>query len=169
MRADFDARWALEPADLQEIVRLYGLRQWVEQSYRQVTGALGWADWQVRSDHAVRRHWELVCCAFCFCWWAWRHGPAPQPPPVEPPTAHPLAPAVSPPASGGKWWTTPACDGPRPTICWSVALRRVQAWLAPWTYLWRWWRAWSSDPPPPALQALLDWLATGRPIDCYVR
>lgn len=92
----------LEPADLQELVRLYGLRQWVEQSYRQVKGALGWADWQVRSDQAIRRHWELVCCAFCFCWWAWRHGPAAQPPPVEVPTAHPLAPAVSPPAGGGK-------------------------------------------------------------------
>jgi hypothetical protein len=61
----------LAPADLAEIVRLYGLRQWVEQGYRQVKGALGWADFQVRSDHAIRRHWQLVCCAFSFCWWAY--------------------------------------------------------------------------------------------------
>lgn len=89
----------LAAADLAEIVRLYGLRQWVEQSYRQVKGALGWADWQVRSDRAIRRHWELVCGAFCFCWWAWRHGPADQPPPVASPTDHALAPA-DPPAAG---------------------------------------------------------------------
>jgi hypothetical protein len=57
----------LAPADLAEIVRLYGLRQWVEQGYRQVKGALGWADFQVRSDRAIRRHWQLVCCAFSFC------------------------------------------------------------------------------------------------------
>lgn len=25
---------------------------------------LGWADWQVRTDRAIRRHWALVCCAF---------------------------------------------------------------------------------------------------------
>jgi len=62
---------AFAPADLAEIVRLYGLRQWVEQGYRQVKGALGWADFQVRSDRAIRRHWHLVCCAFSFCWWAY--------------------------------------------------------------------------------------------------
>jgi hypothetical protein len=96
------AESGLPPADLAELVRLYGLRQWVEQSYRQVKGALGWADWQVRSDRAIRRHWELVCGAFCFCWWAWRHGPDDQPPPVEPPTTHPLAPAAAPPAGWGE-------------------------------------------------------------------
>jgi SRSO17 transposase len=66
-----DAQAELAPADLAEIVRLYGLRQWVEQGYRQVKGALGWADFEVRSDRAIRRHWQLVCCAFSFCWWAY--------------------------------------------------------------------------------------------------
>jgi DDE superfamily endonuclease len=61
----------LEAADLAEIVRLYGLRMWVEQSYKQVKHVLGWSDYQVRSDIAIRRHWELVCCAFSFCWWAY--------------------------------------------------------------------------------------------------
>jgi len=60
----------LTAADLSEIVRLYGLRMWVEQSYKQVKHALGWSDYQVRSDLAIRRHWQLVCCAFSFCWWA---------------------------------------------------------------------------------------------------
>ncbi|MBB4943596.1 hypothetical protein FHR32_007996 [Streptosporangium album] len=55
------------PADLAEIVRLYGLRTWIEQGYKQVKDELGWADFQVRSDAAIRRHWALVACAFTFC------------------------------------------------------------------------------------------------------
>jgi len=64
----------LEPASLGELVRLYGLRMWVEQSYKQVKHALGWAQYQVRSDVAMRRHWVLVWCAFSFCWWHLGHG-----------------------------------------------------------------------------------------------
>ena len=64
-----------EPADLAEVVRLYGLRQWVEQGYKQVKRELGWADFQVRADRAIRRHWALVCCAFSFCWRAWFAAP----------------------------------------------------------------------------------------------
>jgi len=60
----------LAPASVAEVVRLYGLRMWVEQSYKQVKHALGWSDYQVRSDIAIRRHWQLVCLAFSFCWWA---------------------------------------------------------------------------------------------------
>jgi len=95
-------------ADLAEVVRLYGLRQWVEQAYRQVKGALGWADFQVRSDRAIRRHWQLVCCAFSFCWWAALRqatGPAREgavpPPPTQGPPPHPPAPEE--PGAGGKW------------------------------------------------------------------
>jgi len=57
------------PASLEEVIRLYGLRMWVEQSYKQVKHALGWSQYQVRSDQAIRRHWQLVCCAFSFCWY----------------------------------------------------------------------------------------------------
>jgi len=56
-------------ASLAEVVRLYGLRVWVEEGYKRVKQDLGWADFMVRSDRAIRRHWELVCCAFAFCWW----------------------------------------------------------------------------------------------------
>jgi hypothetical protein len=66
--------WPIAPADLSEVVRLYGLRNWVEQSYKQSKQELGWADFQVRQDGAIQRHWELVCCAFCFCWWERFHG-----------------------------------------------------------------------------------------------
>jgi hypothetical protein len=66
------------------VVRLYGLRNWVEQGYKQVKGELGWADFQVRSDRAIRRHWALVCCAFSFCW---QSCPAEQPAqPAAPPS-----------------------------------------------------------------------------------
>jgi hypothetical protein len=59
-----------QQAQLAEIVATYGLRNWVEQGYKQVKDELGWADFQVRSDRAIRRHWTLVCCAFSFCWHA---------------------------------------------------------------------------------------------------
>jgi hypothetical protein len=72
----------LAPASVAEVVRLYGLRMWVEQSYKQVKHALGWSDYQVRSDLAIRRHWQLVCCAFSLCWWA--YGRLPTVSPEEP-------------------------------------------------------------------------------------
>jgi hypothetical protein len=51
-------------------VRRYGLRNRVEQRYRKDNSELGWVDFQVRSDRAIRRHWPLVGCAFSFCWLA---------------------------------------------------------------------------------------------------
>src|SRR5215216_1602304 len=74
---------ALAPADLSEVVRLYGLRMWVEHSYKQVKHVLGWSDYQVRSDLAIRRHWQLVLCAFSFCWWAYGHLPTDDPAKTE--------------------------------------------------------------------------------------
>jgi hypothetical protein len=73
-----------ERASLEEVVRLYGLRHWVEQGYQQMKDELGWADFMVRSDQAIRRHWLLVCCAFAFCWWqearqARQHAPVDSP------------------------------------------------------------------------------------------
>jgi len=84
---------ALPAADLTEIVRLYGLRMWVEQSYKQTKGALGWSQYQVRSDLAIRRHWQLVCCAFSFCWYQQGRAAGDAAPPpsgeAEQPTASP--------------------------------------------------------------------------------
>jgi hypothetical protein len=72
-----DSPWPA--AGLAEIVRIYGLRHRVEQSYKQVKDELGWADFQVRSDIAIRRHQVLVNCAFSFCWSAWPSPPGPAP------------------------------------------------------------------------------------------
>jgi hypothetical protein len=75
-------------AGLAEIVRLYGIRNWTGQGYKQVKDELGWADFQVRSDIAIRRHQVLVNCAFSFCWATWfgdhpapRRTAAPRPEP----------------------------------------------------------------------------------------
>ncbi|MFD5429830.1 transposase [Streptomyces sp. NPDC127084] len=67
-----------EPADLAELVRIYGIRNWIEQSYKQIKDELGWADFQVRSDTAIRRHQTLVNCAFSFCWDTWFDQVAPS-------------------------------------------------------------------------------------------
>lgn len=84
----------LAAASVAELVRLYGLRTWVEPSYKQVKHTLGWADYQVRSDRAIRWHWTLVCCAFTFCWWqvARRHDatqPSPEALPAQPTSPDP--------------------------------------------------------------------------------
>jgi hypothetical protein len=55
------------------------LRMWVEQSYKQIKHVLGWSDYQVRSDVAIRRHWQLACLAFSFCWWAYGRLPTDEP------------------------------------------------------------------------------------------
>jgi hypothetical protein len=82
------------PADLTEVVRLYGLRNWVEQGYKQLKQELGWADFMVRSDQAIRRHWQLVFCAFSFCWRAWFAATGPptddRPPSSTADTAQPI-------------------------------------------------------------------------------
>lgn len=64
---------SFKSADLAEVVRLYGLRSWIEQSYKQTKHSLGWNQYQVRGDIAIRRHWELVFCAFSFCWYEHRY------------------------------------------------------------------------------------------------
>jgi hypothetical protein len=74
-------------ASLAEIVRIYGIRHWIEQGYKQVKDQLGWADFQVRSDIAIRRHQALVNCAFSFCWDAWFHDRPRQRQRAEPRTA----------------------------------------------------------------------------------
>ena len=76
-------------ASLAEITRIYGIRHWTGQSYKQVKDELGWADFQVRSDVAIRRHQALVNCAFSFCWDAWFHDHPAPPEPAAPARTQP--------------------------------------------------------------------------------
>ena len=158
---------ARTPADLAAVVQLYGLRNWVEQSYKQVKGALGWNAYQVRKDHAIRRHWALVCCAFSFCWWAAvddrpedadERGIGVTSSPSLPVSADPTTDLPASAEGKNPAALTPAQPAPRPRMSWPVALRRVRAWLEPWVMLARFWRGWSAQPPPPPLQRLLDWV-----------
>jgi len=75
-------------AGLAEITRIYGIRNWIEQSYKQIKDELGWADFQVRSDTAIRRHQALVNCAFSFCWDTW-FADTPAPGDLAPPRPEP--------------------------------------------------------------------------------
>jgi hypothetical protein len=125
-------------ASLAEITRIYGIRHWTGQSYKQVKDELGWADFQVRSDTAIRCHQVLVNCAFSSA------GP-PDSLITRRSTAirhRSLGPV---PERGG-----PRAAAPRPAPSWPRALRAVRAWLSPWIALQRWWPAWSTAPPPPA-------------------
>ncbi len=150
-----------EQAPMGEIIRLYGLRNWVEQSYKRMKDELGWADFMVRSDRAIRRHWALVCCAFAFCWWheAYRNrvtGDNGVSMPPEPDALPPERKKISHPA---------------PTVrpCWPRTLRAVQAWLAPAHWLTRCWKAFSSKPPPHELAQLLEALNRGQGVNLYLR
>ena len=122
-----------------------GLRMWVEQSYKQVKHALGWSDYQVRSDSAIRRHWQLVCCAFSFCWWACGEELRSEASPgvVLEPTANDLELLRPKRRRGGKR------RGTRPPLpSWPQALRRVRAWLEPYVMLTRYWRAFTDRTRP---------------------
>jgi DDE superfamily endonuclease len=154
------ARQAHSPhpaAGLAEIVQIYATRNWIEQSYKQVKDELGWADFQVRSDIAIRRHQVLVNCAFSFCRGA-RPG---QPQPQALPRRH------QDPAAGSAR-PAPAAPAPPPPS-WPRELRAVRAWLTPWITLQRWWTAWSNAPPPPQLQALMNSVAAGNGLHLYIR
>jgi DDE superfamily endonuclease len=101
---------------LTEILRLYGLRVWVEQGYKQVKHELGWADFQVRSAHGIRRHLTLVCCAFSCCWHAQHHTADTHPPDPAPATQGLLL------DHAARW---------HPAVSWPAALRRVRSWADP--------------------------------------
>ena len=174
------AQGAHPAADLAEVVRLYGLRMWVEQSYERTKHSLGWSEYQVRSDKAIRRHWALVCCASSFCWYG-RYGGV-SPPDAEPvrADAEPVR-ADDPPPRAADLGADPDIPAAaqvagsggiaplarRPATCRPEALRAVWSWLEPYVALWRYWRAWSGRPPPTELAPLLDRLRRGRGLYLY--
>lgn len=49
-----------EAAPLEEGGAPDGLRHRADQAYTQMKNELGWTDFMVRSDQAIRRHWLLV-------------------------------------------------------------------------------------------------------------
>lgn len=129
------------PTTYTELAYLYGLRGWIEQNYRQAKQELGWADFQVRSDQAIRRHWSLVNCAFTLGW-----------------LDHDDIPASSATSSDGR---------PRPTHTSPEGLRQIRAFLAPPHTIQRTWRSWTTAPMPPELAKLVNALIAGTRLYLY--
>ena len=56
----------LRAASPEQVYELYRLRDWIEHYYKPAQHELGWADYQMRSEPAIVRHWQLVLLAFTF-------------------------------------------------------------------------------------------------------
>ena len=83
-------------ADAAEVYGLYRLRDWIEHYYKPAKHELGWADFQVRPERAIVRHWQLVMLAFTFSLLAG----APTPPDTAAGSTEPLPEPAG--AAGGK-------------------------------------------------------------------
>ena len=128
-----------QPAGLAEAVRLYGLRGWIEQDYKQVKHELGWADFQVRSGRAIQRHWTLVNLAFTFCWLQPDQPPGPDPATRE-----------------------------APPLFWARRLRQTRSYLTPLRDLGRLARTGAVNLLTPGIAHLIAVLQTGVGVDLYL-
>ncbi len=157
------------PADLEEIIRLYGLRMWVEQSYKHVKHALGWSQYQVRSDTAIRRHWQLVWCAFSFCWYHASHLETPPSEEAREPSKPeaPLQNSIPADAVGTGKKKQRGKSHPSTGVLASGAASSARLVGTLDHAASRYWSGWSPLPPPPAVQLLLSWLERGHAICLY--
>ncbi|HZC79539.1 MAG TPA: transposase, partial [Ktedonobacterales bacterium] len=97
----------LTQVSAEQVYELYRLRDWIEHFYKPVKHELGWADYQMRTEAAIVRHWQLALLAYTFSLLV---GTLPTAPPGEPvPTpgtsalAAPSSPSRErPPTGGGK-------------------------------------------------------------------
>ncbi len=56
----------LAEVSAEQVYEIYRLRDWIEHYYKPVKHELGWADYQVRPERAIVRHWQLVMLAYTF-------------------------------------------------------------------------------------------------------
>ncbi|HEV8191045.1 MAG TPA: IS701 family transposase [Ktedonobacterales bacterium] len=56
----------LAEVSAEQVYELYRLRDWIEHYYKPVKHELGWADYQMRPERAIVRHWQLVMLAYTF-------------------------------------------------------------------------------------------------------
>ncbi len=110
----------------------------------------------------MRRDFQLVCCAFSFCWYHQAHAASEEPQTF---LTQLVPTAVS---QENKVEKKKEAEIPiRPQVSWPKALRAVRAWLEPWVLLQRFWQAWSTHPPSPQLQTLVDCLGRGQALFLY--
>src|SRR5258707_15784363 len=82
----------------EQVYELYRLRDWIEHYYKPVKHELGWADYQVRTEQAIVRHWQLVLLAYTFSLLA---GAVPTAPPTPPAAAAAAASSSDHASTGG--------------------------------------------------------------------
>jgi Transposase DDE domain len=56
----------LREVSAEQVDGIYRLRDWIEHFYKPVKHELGWADYQMRPEQAIVRHWQLVLLAYTF-------------------------------------------------------------------------------------------------------
>jgi SRSO17 transposase len=56
----------LAQVSAEQVYEIYRLRDWIEHYYKPVKHELGWADYQMRPERAIVRHWQLVMLAYTF-------------------------------------------------------------------------------------------------------
>jgi SRSO17 transposase len=56
----------LAEVSAEQVYEIYRLRDWIEHFYKPVKHELGWADYQMRPERAIVRHWQLVMLAYTF-------------------------------------------------------------------------------------------------------
>jgi hypothetical protein len=56
----------LSEASPEQVYELYRLCDWIEHYYKPAKHELGWADYQMRSEQAIVRHWQLVMLSYTF-------------------------------------------------------------------------------------------------------
>jgi hypothetical protein len=55
---------SLKEASAEQVYEIYRLRDWIEHDYKPAKHKLSWADYQMRPEQAIVRHWHLVMLAF---------------------------------------------------------------------------------------------------------
>jgi Transposase DDE domain len=57
---------SLAQVSAEQVDEIYRLRDWIEHFYKPVKHELGWADYQMRPERAIVRHWQLVLLAYTY-------------------------------------------------------------------------------------------------------
>ena len=159
----------LAVASLEEVVRLYGLRMWVEQSRHpgQVRPGVVGVPGETRPRHpkalAVSLLRLLPSRGIIRLTLLWQNLTLLRTSKRQRLSQSRKRPGLM-PGLGEKKEPARAAH---PQLSWPQARRSVRAWLSPWVLLRRFWQAWSALPPPHPLQQLLDSLSQGVPLYLY--
>jgi SRSO17 transposase len=68
----------LAQVSAEQVYEIYRLRDWIEHFYKPAKHELGWADYQMRPERAIVRHWQLVMLAYTFSFLVGALPPSPQ-------------------------------------------------------------------------------------------